>query len=87
MKQFKTFLLFFSIQFLSYAMLCWNYRSVAQARYGGIFFSDLACAAISFNLIKKVANTNSRVAMAGYVLGGAFGSIVSVWVTKSVFGQ
>lgn len=83
----RTFLSFFSIQFLSYAVICWNYRSVAQARYGNIFVSDLACAAISFNLIKKVANAESRVAMAGYILGGAVGSITSVWVTKVVFGQ
>jgi hypothetical protein len=86
-KHFRTFVFFFAVQFLSYAMLCWNYRTVAQARYGGIFLSDLACAAISFTLIKKVANTESRVALIGYVLGGAFGSVVSVWITKQVYGQ
>lgn len=87
MRAARQFLFFFAVQFLNYAMLCWNYRSVAQARFGNIFVSDLACAAISFTLIKKVANTDSRAAMAGYILGGAFGSVVSVWITKMVYGQ
>ena len=83
----KTFLFFFAVQFLNYAMLCWNYRAVAQARYGNVFASDLMCAAISFTLIKRVAKTDSRAAMAGYILGGAVGSVVSVFVTRRIFGQ
>ena len=82
----RTFLFFFAVQFLNYAILCWNYRAVAQARYGNVFASDLMCAAISFTLIKRVAKTDSRAALAGYVLGGAVGSVVSVWITKGVFG-
>ena len=87
MKNARTFLFFFAVQFVSYGMLCWNYRSIAQARFANIFASDLCCAALGFTLIKKIANTESRVAMAGYVLGGAIGSVCSVWVTKQVYGQ
>jgi hypothetical protein len=83
----RTFLFFFAVQFLYYALVCWNVRVIAQARPGGIFISDLCIAAIAFTLIKKVANTDSRVAMAGYVLGGAIGSVISVWITKQVYGQ
>ena len=86
MKSCKQFLLFFVIQFVYYGVLCWNFRSISQARYGNIFSSDLACAAITFSLIKKVAKTESKAAWCGYVLGGAFGSIVSVWITKHLFG-
>jgi hypothetical protein len=83
----RTFLFFFAVQALNYALLCWNYRAVAQARLGNVFVSDLACAAISFTLIKRVAKAESRAAMAGYVLGGAVGSVVSVYATKGFFGS
>ena len=86
MKSCKQFLLFFAVQFLNYGLLCWNYRAIAQARYGNIFASDLCCAAITFSLIKKVAKTESKAAWIGYVLGGAFGSIASVWITKHLYG-
>lgn len=81
-----TFLKFFLIQCLNYGILCWNFRAVAQARYVHIGLSDLCCAAISFTLIKRVAQTDSRAAMAGYIVGGAVGSVVSVWITKTVWG-
>ena len=87
MKRLREFAFFFAVQFLNYALLCWNYRAVAQARYGNVFASDLCCAAISFTLIKRVARTESGAAMAGYILGGAFGSVVSVYVTRGIFGQ
>lgn len=84
---FVVFWLFFAVQCLSYGMLCWNYRAIAQARFVGIFVSDLFCAFIGFSLIKYVAGTKSHVARAGYVLGGAIGSVISVYITKVVFGQ
>lgn len=83
----QVFCLFFLVQCLSYGMLCWNYRAVAQARFVSIFVSDLACAFIGFSLIKYVAGTKSGVARAGYVLGGAIGSVISVYITKVIFGQ
>lgn len=82
----RLFAAFFGVQCLSYGMLCWNYRSVAQAWYASIFVSDLACAAITFSLIKHVAGTKSKVAQAGYILGGAVGSVIAVWLTKQVYG-
>lgn len=83
----RTFCFFFSVQFLNYGLLCWNYRAVSQARYGSIFASDLMCAAVSFTLIKRVTEAKSIAAMAGYVLGGACGSLLSVWITRTVYGQ
>lgn len=84
---FRVFVFFFSVQCLSYGMLCWNYRSVAQAWFGSIFVSDLCCAAITFSLIKHVAGTKSKVAQAGYILGGAIGSVIAVWLTRIIYGK
>ena len=83
----KTFLVFFSIQCVNYGLITWNYRAVAQARFISIFASDLCCAAVSFKLIKRIVKHDSHAAMAGYVLGGAVGSVLSAWITKLVYGQ
>jgi hypothetical protein len=87
MKQAKQFLIFFLIQAISYGVICWNYRAVAQARYFSIGISDMGCAAISWTLIKRIGEAKSYWAQAGYILGGACGSLVSVWITKRIFGQ
>jgi hypothetical protein len=87
MKQLHQFLFFFGLQFLSYAVITWNYRAVAQARYLSIGLSDLVCAGLGFTAIKRVSATEGRAALAGYVLGGACGSILSAWITRAVYGQ
>lgn len=83
----RSFLFFFCAQACSYGFLTWNYRSIAQARYANIFVSDMFCAAVGYALIKHVAGNKSKAGYAGYVLGGACGSILSAWVTKMAFGQ
>jgi hypothetical protein len=83
----KQFVAFFLIQALSYGVVCWNFRAVAQARYGSIGVSDMLCAAISWTLIKRIGEAKSHWAQAGFILGGACGSLLSVWITKRVFGQ
>ena len=88
MKQsWREFLYFFFVQFLSYGALCWNYRAIAQARMAHIVASDICCAAVTFSLIKHVAAAKSRWAGVGYVLGGVAGSVVSVWLTRDLFGK
>lgn len=87
MKHLREFALFFALQSLAYAAMCWNFRAIAQARYGHIFVSDRLCATLGFTLVKRVADAKGKVAMAGYVLGGAAGSLFSVWLTTHVFGR
>ena len=86
MRSVVIFLLFFFAQALNYAVVAWNYRAVAQARYRHLIVSDLACAALGFILIKQVAQADSPAAMAGYVLGGASGSLAATWVTRKLWG-
>lgn len=83
----QEFRLFFVVQFVSYAFITWNFRAIAQAQYVHVLFSDLVIAALNFKLIKKIAEAHSNVALAGYTIGGAAGSLASVWVTKQVLGQ
>jgi hypothetical protein len=86
-KRVRDFAFFFGAQALNYATITWNYRSTAQARYAHMFVSDMACAFLGYTLIKRIAETKSRVALAGYVLGGACGSVLSAYVSTLVFGS
>ena len=86
MRALRQFAFFFSVQALSYAAITWNYRSTAQA-HSHMFASDMLCAFLGFTLIKRIADTKSKVALAGYVLGGACGSVLSAWASTLVFGQ
>lgn len=87
MNRIREFGFFYFAQALSYAVITWNYRATAQARYAHMFISDMGCAFLGFVLIRKVAEAKSKAAMAGYVLGGACGSLLSAWLSKIVFGQ
>jgi hypothetical protein len=82
----RDFWFFFAVQFLAYGLFCWNARAIAFAWIGNIAMSDAAIGAINFLVIKKVAEAKSRSAMAGYVIGGVAGSIVSVLLTKHLLG-
>lgn len=78
----KDFLFFFFIQFFVYGFLCWNIRAVANAWILNVIISDTFIAFMQFTLIKKVAEAKTKSAMAGYVIGGVCGSVVSVLLTK-----
>lgn len=83
----KTFSAFFTLQFVAYGLMCWNYRAVALGWVGNVVVSDLMLAALSFTLMKKVSEAKYGSAMWGYILGGAAGSAVSVTLTKYVWGH
>lgn len=78
----RDFLFFFALNFTAYGLLCWNYRAVARGWYGNIVLSDLSYAALNFLVIKNVVEAHSPASAAGYILGGAVGSVVSVYLTK-----
>ncbi len=83
----QRFAMFFALQFVSYGLICWNYRAVARGWVGNVVISDLLFAALSFTLIKKVAEAKDGAAMWGYIAGGACGSAVSVLLTKYLWGS
>lgn len=82
----RTFLKFFCIQFLSYAIFCWNARAIAQARLGNIAVSDLTYAWVQFHLIQEVSKAKGQSAKVGYIFGGVTGSLASVIATKYLWG-
>lgn len=87
LKRVREFTLFFSVQFLLYAAVCWNWRAVANARYIEIALSDAVFATLTFSMLKKIGEATTAWARIGYVVGGILGSLTSVWVTKRLWGQ
>lgn len=85
-REFPEFLKFFFLQFLVYGVFCWNSRAIATGRLGHLFVSDLIYAFMAFTLVKMIVEARTWQAKLGYTLGGAFGSVLSVWVTKQLWG-
>jgi hypothetical protein len=61
-------------------------RAIAQANYGATIVSDLMIAAITFKVIKKIGEAKDNWSYAGYVAGGAFGSVFAIYITKLIWG-
>ena len=78
----RHFAVLFLSQFLVYGIITWTCRSIAYGYVGQVFTSDLACGAITFTVIKNISKSESSTDIIGYVLGGACGSVVSMWITS-----
>lgn len=82
----KAFAKFFGLQFVVYGVFCWNARAIATGRLGHLFVSDLIYAYMAFTIVKMIADSKTWGEKLGYTLGGAFGSVLSVWLTKHFWG-
>jgi hypothetical protein len=84
----KEFLLMFTIQVISYSLLCINYRAVAQAHYFWSALSDFAIATLGYFVLKHLATSASTVHQwLGYALGGVVGSIFGIWLSTVMLGS
>ncbi len=83
MKEF--FIVFFS-QLLAFLFITMNYRAVAHGSYVGTAITDLLFSAVNFGLIKRVANSETKMTMVAYVIGGMIGSQIGILLTMYVKG-
>ena len=84
----KEFSLMFTIQVISYSLLCINYRAVAQAHYFWSALSDFAIATLGYFVIKRIANSDNTLHQwLGYALGGVVGSIFGIWLSTVMLGS
>ena len=88
MKRTKEFLLFFWMQILSYSMVCFSFRAVAQAHYTASVGVDIVYASLTFFVFRKIAKSeDTKVAWAGYTAGSAVGTALGIWISKFILGQ
>lgn len=83
----REFLFLFIVMFLQYFLATLNIRACAQANYLFTALSDMAIAANSFYLIKRVGESKSKWGLAGYIIGGVIGSQLGIYVTKLLYHQ
>ncbi len=84
----KQFLLFFLVQFFLYGLLVLNYRAAANIWPVPLVFTDLFIAVINFKVIKRITTQSDHgSAFWGYVLGGAVGSLTSMYASLWWFGK
>lgn len=74
-----------AMQFLSYFIITFNYRAVAEVSYIGTFVTDLMVAALSFSSIKRVAEAESWHERIGYIIGGSIGAQIALFLSTYFF--
>lgn len=82
----RDFGLFFAIQCLQYFLITCNMRAISQGSYFWTAITDFTFAAVNFAIIKKIAQSETKTAWAGYTLGGVVGSLSAIYLTKLIFG-
>lgn len=84
------FLFFAGMEFISFFIICSNYRAVAIGSY---FWSGLTdfLVLVQNGCLGKLAIDDKRArtwfAVAGTAIGGTCGSLTAIWVTKHILGR
>jgi hypothetical protein len=90
MQKLKVFAFWFAAEFVLYGLVVANGRAFNQALYGATLVSDMMISAFNFWFaVKFIEGKDNRTwpALAGCVLGGGSGSLVSIALTKWAYGQ
>lgn len=77
-----TFLLMALVQFFSYTNLVVNYRAIATKKYHAACVTDVLASAITFFIIRQVAEADTMAALFGMMVGGGAASYAGIWLTK-----
>jgi hypothetical protein len=76
------FLSFLGIQFVSYFILVGNIRAVSKLHYGAATVTEAAHLLILWFVIRRVIESDSLGALAGYVIGGTLGTLASMYLSR-----
>lgn len=85
----KRFAIFFASQMISFFIICANFRALAQGLYCWTAFTDTLIVFQNMMMAKifiEDANARDKWSIAGATIGGACGSVLSIYVTKHLFG-
>ncbi len=77
----RNFLTFLALQTVSYALITYNYRSIAHDRLAFALLTDGVYASFNFFVIRKIAKSDdSIVSWFGYVVGSLIGTSIGMWL-------
>ena len=83
------FWFFFLTQFVSYFTIVANTRAYTQGNYAWTAITDAFFAAQNFIMIRIISRQTDNHGLwpgLGYTIGGTVGSLISIWVTKRLYG-
>ena len=67
-----------------FAILCVNFRAIAEADYAVALISDALVASMQFFVIRRIAQDDDQAhRFAGYVVGSVLGSWLGIWISKT----
>lgn len=79
----KDFLLFFTLQALSYCIVTINFRAVAHGNLAVALLTDAFNASFSFFIIRRIArakNEESYIGWLGYLCGSLLGTTAGMYI-------
>jgi len=71
------------MQCVAYLVLVTNLRAISALQYVPALGTEMLYLVIQWTMLKKVVGATSKWEQAGYVLGGASGTLLSMWLTRS----
>lgn len=69
------------------AIVIYSFRGVSESDYFSVFWTDVVYAAMSFTILKKMVEADTRREMAGYVLGLALGSQLAMLAYNHIYDE
>lgn len=88
-QKWKEFAILFAVQFLGYCIVCISYIALAKGSYLITFCTDITCGLNSYFVIRRIsasADNKNPLGLVGYTLGGACGSMLAIWISKTLLG-
>lgn len=79
----KAFASFAVVQFIAFLVLVTNLRAVSTLQYWQAAVTEMLYLGIQWTVLKRIASSESRWAQAGYMVGGAAGTLASMWLTRA----
>jgi hypothetical protein len=75
-----------ALNWLSYFLLTWDYRVVAQGNYFWAVCTSITLGMLAFSVIKRISEAKGRVEEIGYVIGGTLGTVFGIFTSKLILG-
>lgn len=72
----------FFLEFVGYFIVTMNMKAVADTNYLLTFVTDIMIATIGFTSVRMVVQATTRSEQVAYVMGGAFGAQVALFLSR-----
>ena len=79
----KPFVTFFVVQAVAYLVLVTNLRAISGLQYEFAMGTEMLYLFMQWHILRRVVGATRKREQAGYILGGAAGTLLSMWLTRS----